>query len=147
MRRAEDECLEAGVPAMRSISALMLLLSNRFTPTSAMIRRELSFRFADDRRYMEDHLLWLQIAFADCPVAHLDAELAFQFKSPYGEGGLASQMWQMQKGLLSNYWFFFRRGAIGLPLTLALCAWSMLKFARRILYSAIPLLRARVDSR
>jgi len=147
VRGAEDERAEPGTPSPADISPAALLLGNRFVTPSVMLKRNLPFRFAEDRRHMEDHLLWMQIAFAGHRVVRLDAELAFLYKAPFGETGLSSELWRMETAELDNYRRLFRAGVLGAPATLALWAWSLAKFAKRLAFATIPPLRARIQPR
>ena len=144
-RSLESEQVESLSAASEEISASALLRGNRFVTPSVMLRRDLPLRFAEDRRHMEDHLLWLQIAFAGYRVVRLDAELAFLYKAPFGEGGLSADLWRMEAAELDNYKRLFRAGSISAPATLALWTWSLAKFARRLAYFLVPALRNRLD--
>jgi glycosyltransferase involved in cell wall biosynthesis len=118
----------------QAISKLSLLLSNNFfAPTMMMLKRELPYRFLSGRRHADDHLLWLQIVCAGLPFVRLSAKLAFTYKRPYGESGLSSQLREMEKAELENYWILRREGCIGVASALALSALSLAKFARRVL--------------
>ena len=119
-------------PGFRLVPRGELLLSNRFITPSAMVRREVPQRFHEARRYMEDHLLWLEIA-AGGKVARLNAELAFIFKAPFGAAGLSARTLEMERGELANYWYLHRTGRLGATGAAALSALSVLKYARRVL--------------
>ncbi len=147
VRNPEHERIEISSPASTDIGATALLLGNRFVTPSVMLKGSLPFRFAEDRRHMEDHLLWLQIACAGHRITRLDAELTFLYKAPFGETGLSSELWRMETAELDNYRRLFRAGALGAPATLALWGWSLAKFARRLAYAAIPALRERLEPR
>ena len=138
VRNPEHEHIEVLSPAPAMVSASAMLLGNRFVTPSVMLLRELPFRFAEDRRHMEDHLLWLQLVCAGHKVARLEAELAFLYKAPFGESGLSAELWRMETAELDNYRRLFRAGAISAPATLLLWAWSLAKFARRAAYGAVP---------
>lgn len=130
----EVPCKEIGEIAAQPISKLSLLLSNSFfAPTMMMLRREVPYRFLSGRRHVDDHLLWLQILCAGFPFVRLSAKLAYTYKRPYGESGLSGQLWRMEKAELENYWILHRDGSIGLAAALALSAWSLAKFTRRLL--------------
>jgi len=117
----------------RMISRVELLLSNRFITPSAMVRREIPQRFFDGRRYMEDHLLWLEIASAGGMVARLNAELAYIFKAPFGEAGLSSRTLEMEKAELANFWHLRRQRTLGPAAAVGLSVLSVMKYLRRIL--------------
>ena len=63
----------------------------------------------------------------------LPATLAYVYKPMYGEGGLSSELWEMEKAELENYWILRREGHIGPLAALMLSAWSLAKFARRLI--------------
>jgi hypothetical protein len=107
--------------------------NNFFAPSMIMLKRELPRRFLSGRRHVDDHLLWLQILLSGNAFVRLSPKLAYTYKRPYGEGGLSGQLWAMEKAELENYWILRREGHIGVPAALALSAWSLAKFLRRLL--------------
>lgn len=127
----------ADLPEAVDISARQLLWSNRFITPSAMLRRELPFRFQIDQRHMEDHRLWLEIALAGCRVARLEAELAVLFKPAFEISGQSANLLAMERAELRNYRVIRRQSRIGLPLYVMLCIWSAAKFLRRLLIVAL----------
>jgi len=134
LENPEVPCKEIGEIAAQPISKLSLLLSNSFfAPTMMMLRREVPYRFLSGRRHVDDHLLWLQILCAGFPFVRLSAKLAYTYKAPYGESGLSSQLWEMEKAELENYWILRREGSIGYAAVLALSVLSVAKFLRRVL--------------
>jgi glycosyltransferase involved in cell wall biosynthesis len=123
-------------PGIRGISLAALLLSNRFVTPSVMVRRDVPLRFRPDKRLMEDHLLWIEIAAEGHQVARLDEVLAFTFKAPLGTSGLSARAWDMRKAELASYWTLRGSGRLGLAATLALCAYSLAKHLMRSLLLA-----------
>lgn len=119
------------------VSYNTLLLSNRFITPSAMIRRDVPFRFQSTKRHMEDFHLWLTVAANGHPIAILGAELAYIFKAPFGELGLSADIVAMEKGELDCYWKLHGEGQLGILPTLALSAYSCTKFLRRIAVSVL----------
>lgn len=120
--------------AWRRITLASLLLKNRFITPSVMIRRDLPLRFDESRRYMEDHLLWMQVAADGLQVAKSDAALAAVHKAAFGEAGLSSHLMAMSRADLSNYWILRRQHRITALQALILSVWSLAKFVRRMLY-------------
>lgn len=120
-----------------TVSYSSLLLSNRFITPSAMIRREVPFRFHSAKRHMEDFHLWLTVAANGHRIAILHAELAYIFKAPFGELGLSGDIFAMEKGELDCYWKLHQQGRLGTLPTLALSAYSCTKFLRRIAVSIL----------
>jgi hypothetical protein len=91
---------------------------------------------------VDDHLLWMQIVCSGRELVRLSPRLAYTYKRPFGEGGLSGQLCIMQKSELANYWILRREGAIGLGSAVALSAWSLAKFMRRLVMVALR--RARL---
>jgi glycosyltransferase involved in cell wall biosynthesis len=145
VRNPGDERIDALSPDTTEVSASALLLRNRFFTSTVMLKRSLPLRFPEDRRHMEDHLLWMQTAFAGHRVVRLDAWLSFMYKAPFGEGGLSANLWRMEAADLDNYRRLFRAGSISAPATVGLWMWSLVKFARRLVYAPIPALRERLE--
>jgi glycosyltransferase involved in cell wall biosynthesis len=127
--RGDDERLDVG--HARTITFGMLLLSNRFVTPSAMVRREVPLRFLAGRRYMEDHLLWLEIAASGRAVVCLDRRLVFTFKAATGSAGLSARTWEMRKGEIANFWHLRRERRIGAAAAAALTGYSLVKHCAR----------------
>lgn len=117
---------------VKPITKKMLLLKNYFVTPSAMLKRDISFRFAEGRRHMEDHLLWLEIACNQGVVTRLNAELAAIFKPSFGAAGLSAQLWSMESGDLRNYERLYDRGSINFIQWIGLSIYSLFKFSRRL---------------
>lgn len=119
-------------PSARRVPKWELLLSNRFTTSTVMLKTSVPFRFMPAKRYSEDYLLWLQLAFAGAETWLLNAPLTLRYKASYGEGGLSAQMWNMQKGQLHTYRQLQRDRAIH-PFSLCLLlVYSFAKYLRRL---------------
>ena len=119
------------------VNATQLLLANRFSTPTVVLRRNLLQRFAEGKRHSEDYLLWLEIVLAGGTAYYLDAPLALLFKPAYGAGGLSGQLWAHEAGELDAIARLRRGGQLGLASAAAAGAWSCLKFGRRLLLSAL----------
>ncbi len=128
---------EATPPRLKAISARALLWRNRFVTPSAMIRREIGMRFRPDRRHMEDHLLWMQLAYAGHRIVVIELALATLHKPAFGASGQSAELLAMQRADLENYRLLFSDGRIGVPMLALLSAWSLAKFLRRLLIVAM----------
>lgn len=115
------------------VSATAMLFSNRFITPSVMLKREIPFRFADGRRHMEDHLLWMEVACSGLKVVRLNSALAATYKPMYGTSGLSAQLWLMERGDLQNYRILFEKRKIGFAAWLAFSAFSLAKYGRRLI--------------
>jgi len=121
------------VAQVQLISKKNLLISNQFVTPSVMLRRSIEKRFIEDRRHMEDHMLWLEILFSGGRIDKLLTPLAAIYKRAFGDSGLSSQLIEMQKGDLSNYKNLLRMHYISHIQWVALSTYSCLKFMRRLL--------------
>jgi glycosyltransferase involved in cell wall biosynthesis len=109
-----------------------LLWRNRFVTPSVMIRRGISVRFRNGQRYMEDHLLWMQLAFAGQKILLIELPLATLYKPAFRTTGLSSNLISMERAELGNYRLLWREGRIGAGKLAVLSAWSAAKFVRRL---------------
>lgn len=116
-----------------AISRWLVLLSNPFITPSVMVRRDVAQRFVEGQRYMEDHMLWLQLACRGAVMLVLPVPLAAIYKKSFGVRGLSAQFWLMERGDLGNYRRLYRQGDIGVAVFGLLCAYSVLKYGRRLL--------------
>lgn len=108
-----------------------LLIKNRFSTPSAMVRRDISERFNSRFRYSEDYLLWLTIASRHGFVYRIELPLTVLHKKTYGEGGLSSDLIRMLRSELCAFRSLANLATITrFRMTLAM-AWSILKFIQR----------------
>ena len=131
---SEDGIGDSRLPGNAEIAEIGfgdLLWRNRFITSSAMVRRDLPFRFPDGQRHMEDHRLWLEMARTGQRIARIEVPLAAHHKAAFGAGGLSGNLLAMEKADLENYRALHRAGAIGTPMLAILATWSLAKFVRR----------------
>ena len=128
----ESPYWEVSVANVQRVPRWRILLSNPFVTPSVMIKRTIAERFTERQRYMEDHMLWLQLAFQGASILMIPVPLAVTFKKSFGVQGLSAQFWLMERGDLGNYRRLYRAGNIGAPLLFLLCTYSLLKYARRL---------------
>ena len=112
---------------------LSLIFKSCFSTPTVMLKREIPFRFPAGRNYSEDLNLWQQIAFAGLSVVRRESPLACFYKAPYGEGGLSSHLWEMEKGELRNIVELHRAGKIHWLLYVVATAFSLAKYLKRLL--------------
>lgn len=111
----------------------LLMLSNKFVTPSVMLRRDIGQRFFERQRYMEDHMLWLQIVCDGGVVAKLSTDLAAIYKRPFGIMGLSAQFWSMERSDLGNYRRLYRADCINGFQLAVLAVYSVLKYVRRLI--------------
>lgn len=120
----------------QTVSKWAMLLSNRFVTPSVMIKRDIGYRFIERQRYMEDHMLWLRVVCSGARVVKLNDALAAIYKDPFGITGLSSRVWLMERGDLGNYRRLYHDGCISRMQLVALVAYSLAKYARRLVIYA-----------
>jgi len=108
-----------------------LIFQNYFSTPNVMLRREISIRFPENKRYGEDYFLWLQILSSGCKAGFLNVKLTTLFKEPFGESGLSSELWMMEKGELDTYWQLLKLKKLSLLKYLLVSIYSILKYIRR----------------
>lgn len=124
---------KVGTFEAHNINKWRLMRSNQFVTPSVMVRGDAKYRFSENQRHMEDHMLWLRLVSDGARVVKLQAALAAIYKQPFGDRGLSAQIWLMERGELKNYQQLHRDGFLARSEYLALVLYSILKFGRRLL--------------
>lgn len=120
-------------PIITQVSPKDLLFRNCFSTPTVMLKREIPFRFDSNKRYAEDLYLWQQITFSGLLVMRMESQLAYVHKSLYGENGLSAQLWNMEKGELSNLIDLYQQNKINQLLFIAATSFSVMKYFKRLL--------------
>jgi glycosyltransferase involved in cell wall biosynthesis len=121
-----------GGSSVQAVTFAGLLLRHAFVTPSVMLKRNISMRFAQDVRHMEDHRLWLDIVGEPLPAVKLMVELVAVYKPVYGASGLSADMWRMERAELANYRYLHCKGKISYLSTGLLQAYSLAKYLRRL---------------
>ncbi len=124
-----------GEARFRPVTRRELLVSNRLSTPSAVVRRVLSLRFPPAQRHSEDYGLWLEAVCRGERLAVSDAVLGYLFKAPYGASGLSAALWRMERGELENYRMLYRKRLIGWGACRSLELLSLAKYARRVIWA------------
>jgi glycosyltransferase involved in cell wall biosynthesis len=109
-----------------------ILKMNPFETSSAMVKRNISYRFDEKRRYCEDYLLWMQIAFDDHDIYRLSALLTFVYQTP---NSLSTERWNMRVGDIDNYIRLCKNDKISMSTMLIYIIYSLLK---AVLFAGSP---------
>jgi glycosyltransferase involved in cell wall biosynthesis len=117
----------------QTLSLTDMLMRHAFVTPSVMLKRDITMRFAEGVRYMEDQRLWLDIASAPLPSVRLMVELVAVYKPVYGAAGLSADMWHMERAELANYRYFHGGGKISYWSMRLLQVYSMAKYVRRLI--------------
>jgi glycosyltransferase involved in cell wall biosynthesis len=102
-----------------------------FPTASIVLRRDLPFRFDENRRRAEDFLLWAQILLSGYRCAQINQVLASWHKQPFGEGGLSGDLKAMYEGSVSVRRALQAEGLIGPWQMRVLHLSGLLRYARR----------------
>src|SRR5690606_29775711 len=119
-------------PTVSRINGQKLLISNKLATPTVMLRRRLPFRFDERKRYSEDYLLWLEIILSGHVGHFIEADLAYTYKADYGEAGLSSKLWSMERGELQTLSIVRRKNLISRTQWTWSTTLSLIKFLRRV---------------
>ncbi|WP_426134525.1 glycosyltransferase family 2 protein [Pseudomonas sp. PWP3-1b2] len=114
-----------------SVSSRELLLSNRFSTPSVMVRKALPFRFPEGKRFCEDYELWCDLCCSGYSCYSMNKPLTFCYKPLYGHAGLSGNLWKMEKGELGVYRALRGKKKIGFMSYCSLTFWSLARYVRR----------------
>lgn len=122
---------------INQISAKELLFKFVFVTPTIIFRRKVIDRvgyFDESQRYAEEGNYFIRIA-NSCKSYLLNESLVITGggKHDFGESGLSSNLWEMEKGELKNISMSLRIGIINTAEYLFFNVFSLLKYARRIL--------------
>lgn len=108
-----------------------LLIKNRFSTPSVMLKRSISLRFNEGRRYSEDYDLWLNLASQECFIAVIPLTLCFLHKERYGDAGLSKNLINMWRGEVASFYGIWKKRYISFPVFGFFSLFSFLKLLRR----------------
>lgn len=120
------------------ITRKKILMTNPFPTRSVMVKTQILFRFEHGKRRAEDYLLWLTIILNNYKAYKLELPLAYSYKSDFGEGGLSSDLWKMEKGELDAFKKIYQNNLINSLQFLTSAVVSYLKFLRRVIIKFNP---------
>lgn len=122
------------------ISFKKALFKNYFSTPTVVVKSQIlkNIRFDVNQKYSEDYKLWLQIAY-QYKCIYINSVLAKNQsgKSDYGDSGLSANLWQMEKGEISNYIYLYNSNSIGMHILIICIINSILKFFIRFFKSNI----------
>lgn len=121
-----------------------LLRSNVFLTSTMMLRREITARFAEDKYYSEDYLLWLTLVAQGVNLGTSNAKLTYQYKQAFGAGGLTGNILNMHRGERDNFTRLYRQGYLSsmsyfrsrVRLAIKLCKRGALLGVRKLRFKA-----------
>lgn len=127
--------LNWNIPSLeiKTIKKFKILLSNQFVTPSVMMKNNKQYSFNATKRYVDDHLLWLTIAYDNNNIVKLNIDLVAIYKPLYGASGLSSNLWKMEKSELDNYMILYKKNKINISLFGFTLVYSFAKYIRRLL--------------
>lgn len=114
---------------------------------SFMFKRNIKLRFNIYNGGFEDHYFLMQISKAYGPIIELKLPLVFLHKNSFGESGLSSKMWFMQKGYFIIYRQLFLDRQINAPFFCFLIIFSIIKYFRRLIIVFIRKIDLKIAAR
>jgi len=114
------------------LSKGFMLLSNQLATRSVILKRAITMRFRRRQR-AEDFLLWMQLLTVKHTCVRIELPLAFSFQPAFSGDGFSSDIWAHEKDELGALRTLNAEGALSWPVFALATAWSVTKFARRLL--------------
>ncbi|GAB4180516.1 MAG: hypothetical protein Fur006_14770 [Coleofasciculaceae cyanobacterium] len=114
------------------VSRRQILLTNVFSTSCVMLKRNLKQRFNPSLRYSQDYCLWLDILLEGGKAAVLNFCGAYYFKALFGEGGQTANLLNGKKAELGIYQRLCQAGYITFFEFRILSLWSLAKYYRRV---------------
>jgi glycosyltransferase involved in cell wall biosynthesis len=109
----------------------LMRMGSSFPTASIVLRRNLPFRFDENRRRAEDFLLWAQILLSGYRCARINQVLASWHKQPFGEGGLSGDLEAMYVAAVDVRRELHAQGLLGRWQMRVLHVYGMARHARR----------------
>lgn len=128
--RRLDESEARGDGSLRRVKRNQILLRNVVSSPAMVVRRTIPERFPA-RHHAEDYELWAEIVLRGREMVILNEVLAYNYKRPWGDGGLSDDLSAMEHGELAMFKSLKRKGLITGGLCYALSGWSYVKHVRR----------------
>lgn len=124
------------------ISLISMFFKVRIYTSTAMVKKMIleRYKFDEEQRYSEDARLWIQIMAEYKAAVLLKGLVVYAENNQLSPARLSQQFWSMEKGELSNFIFFYKKGTIGLLLFVILSVYSLLKYCKRIILNKLKMI-------
>ena len=112
---------------------------NFFSPQTSVFRaKALVGGFPENQRHSEDMRFLLDfMRTGTCLYMPFLATVPVSGKRVWGDSGLSAHLWKMERGELGNIVYAWQLGKIHFVIMVLACLWSLAKFFRRAIVSAI----------
>ena len=128
------------IGVVKKLSISNLLIKNHLITSATVCKTELlkRLKFNENQKYSEDYRLWLEICANGNECAVIQECLVKMCDKPiYGHKGLASRLWFMEKGELSNYHYLWEQNLIPFWQYFFACSISIVKYVKREILTLI----------
>jgi glycosyltransferase involved in cell wall biosynthesis len=116
------------------VNKIELLLYNKFTTPTVMLKKKIKFRFPEKKYYIEDYNLWLIIIFNNIEIYLIKKTLTYLHKPSIGFSGLSKDLQAMRKGERDAYRDIYEKKLINYITFLSVLLFSFIKNIRRNLF-------------
>lgn len=116
------------------VSKIQLLLYNKFTTPTVMLKRKIKFRFPEKKYHIEDYNLWLIIILNNIEINLIKKTLTYLHKPSIGFSGLSKNRKAMREGERDAYADIYKKKLINYIVFLSLLLFSFIKNIRRNLF-------------
>jgi glycosyltransferase involved in cell wall biosynthesis len=116
---------------VRVLPKHLLMLRSPIPTASIVLRRDLPFRFDENRWRAEDFMLWAQILLSGYRCAKLNQVLASWHKPPFGAGGLSADLPAMYEAAVDVRRSLHEQGLLSGWQMYAADVMSLARYARR----------------
>ena len=120
------------------------LFHNYYSPPTSIVRRKsvAGIFFPENQKYSEDMRFFLEILSNNkCVYIPILVAKNFYDKKIFGDSGLSSRLWEMEKGELQNLAFIYSIKKVSFLIFCLAYAWSFIKFLRRVFISELRKIR------
>ena len=118
---------------VKVLSGSLIGLRNPFPTASIVLRRDVPFRFDENRWRAEDFLLWAQILLSGYRCARINQVLASWHKQPFGAGGLSGDLAAMYAAAVDVRRELHAQGLLGRWHMRTAHVFGLARYARRCL--------------
>lgn len=115
---------------------------NYFSPPTCIFRRQLTscnnVKFPENQKFSEDMRFFLDVLqYGRCVYLPKVVTSPVIKKHSFGDSGLSSHVWAMEKGELDNILYAYKINKISFITMLAAALWSFVKFIRRLFITSL----------
>jgi glycosyltransferase involved in cell wall biosynthesis len=112
------------------------LLKNYFSPQASIFRKDILLKsgfFKDGMRFAEEGFFFNNIVYyGNAYIIPVQVSKEIISKNRWGDEGLSGNLWEMEKGELSNFKEAYDRKQVGLFFYLLVVIISLIKFSKRV---------------